>query len=529
MFGGGECGGRSAVATPRATEPGSAASGGAQRLLLLQESRGRPQQQQHWSQQLAPRCAAEFERPAFSPKRHRRRAWSLAMSDGADKEAAAKRRPAAPLSSLRVLGRGATLHEQTPIVLLAVMAHTLDAATYERLKRLSVLHRGVDGCGAAARGGSDGRARRASSRSAQSEGAAPRRGADACEGVEERSAAVAPRPRRAAAKKTSCPKGRKTAVSAAAKGKTGTKKGRKSKSWTCSQCTFVNAAATPSCEMCGTKRGSHEETPIIENAMYGLEAHELEDLMTRELTPEDYETLMRLAESVEVKTGGENAIDSLRHAPSRGEECGICLFAIDKADVAHHLPDCEHAFHAECVSRWLSDYGKGCPICEKVGGGIASVTGSGLSNSLLCKEVSPAPRGGDSGCGDNGCGGERAEHSAGERVEADFNGEGRYYPGKVAQVNADGTCNILYDDGDRESSVPSSRIRSKKEEVEGSAPKGSAPKPSVGGIVDEATSASETRSLAEPLPFGGDINAAMRAQDRKAIREIMAARRRESE
>ena len=65
--------------------------------------------------------------------------------------------------------------------------------------------------------------------------------------------------------------------------------------------------------------------------------------------------------------------------------------------------------------------------------------------------------------------------SAGDTIEADFDGEGRLYPGKVAQVNAKGTCNILHDDGDRESEAPSSRIRSTKgaakEEASGGPPK----------------------------------------------------------
>ena len=49
----------------------------------------------------------------------------------------------------------------------------------------------------------------------------------------------------------------------------------------------------------------------------------------------------------------------------------------------------------------------------------------------------------------------------GEAVEADFAGEGTYFAGVISTVNLDGTFNIAYDDGDTEEDVPSSRIRGK--------------------------------------------------------------------
>ena len=42
---------------------------------------------------------------------------------------------------------------------------------------------------------------------------------------------------------------------------------------------------------------------------------------------------------------------------------------------------------------------------------------------------------------------------AGARVEAKFGGKGKFYPGKIEAVNADGTFAILFDDGGKEASA----------------------------------------------------------------------------
>ncbi|CAN0123526.1 unnamed protein product, partial [Scytosiphon promiscuus] len=47
----------------------------------------------------------------------------------------------------------------------------------------------------------------------------------------------------------------------------------------------------------------------------------------------------------------------------------------------------------------------------------------------------------------------------GDRVEADFRGRGRYYPGRIARVNLDGTFNIDYDDGEKERGVTDDLVR----------------------------------------------------------------------
>ncbi len=46
------------------------------------------------------------------------------------------------------------------------------------------------------------------------------------------------------------------------------------------------------------------------------------------------------------------------------------------------------------------------------------------------------------------------------RVEANYGGNGEFYPGVIDKVNDDGTYNIMYDDGDTEQDVAESLIRS---------------------------------------------------------------------
>jgi hypothetical protein len=55
--------------------------------------------------------------------------------------------------------------------------------------------------------------------------------------------------------------------------------------------------------------------------------------------------------------------------------------------------------------------------------------------------------------GDNG-------YKAGDKVEAQFKGKGKHYPGKIQKVNTDGTYYFLFDDGDRDPAVAELSIKS---------------------------------------------------------------------
>ncbi|KAL6841491.1 hypothetical protein ACP4OV_028634 [Aristida adscensionis] len=47
----------------------------------------------------------------------------------------------------------------------------------------------------------------------------------------------------------------------------------------------------------------------------------------------------------------------------QGMECSVCLARFDDADLLRLLPRCRHAFHLDCVDRWL-DSSASCPLCR---------------------------------------------------------------------------------------------------------------------------------------------------------------------
>ncbi|XP_012845423.1 PREDICTED: putative RING-H2 finger protein ATL12 [Erythranthe guttata] len=53
---------------------------------------------------------------------------------------------------------------------------------------------------------------------------------------------------------------------------------------------------------------------------------------------------------------------SLR-GPAEGLECAVCLAQFDGTDVLRMLPKCKHAFHIDCIDRWLEKRDT-CPLCR---------------------------------------------------------------------------------------------------------------------------------------------------------------------
>lgn len=97
----------------------------------------------------------------------------------------------------------------------------------------------------------------------------------------------------------------------------------------------------------------------------GLLSSEVSDLLFREITPEDYETLLRLDETVSKPTASASSIESLNKVSGKtlaGETCSVCLAAFEDDDVVATLP-CSHHFHNDCISKWLSECRCACPLC----------------------------------------------------------------------------------------------------------------------------------------------------------------------
>ncbi|KAF3778029.1 RING-H2 finger protein [Nymphaea thermarum] len=49
---------------------------------------------------------------------------------------------------------------------------------------------------------------------------------------------------------------------------------------------------------------------------------------------------------------------------SAGSECAVCLAGFEGADMLRVLPKCRHAFHMDCVDKWLEGH-ESCPVCRQ--------------------------------------------------------------------------------------------------------------------------------------------------------------------
>ncbi len=89
------------------------------------------------------------------------------------------------------------------------------------------------------------------------------------------------------------------------------------------------------------------------------------NLQNRDLTPEDYELLLRLDERVAPKTVTQNLLDSFKtdvvcESAVLGE-CAVCMEPYRGGQHRKHLP-CGHVFHASCIDMWLENSSTNCPL-----------------------------------------------------------------------------------------------------------------------------------------------------------------------
>lgn len=48
---------------------------------------------------------------------------------------------------------------------------------------------------------------------------------------------------------------------------------------------------------------------------------------------------------------------------SEASECSICLGNFEEEEKVKVLPECQHAYHSECVDKWLTEQSS-CPLCR---------------------------------------------------------------------------------------------------------------------------------------------------------------------
>lgn len=89
------------------------------------------------------------------------------------------------------------------------------------------------------------------------------------------------------------------------------------------------------------------------------------NLQHRELTPEDYDLLLRLDETVAPKTIDKSVLDNFKtdtvDGNSVGDICPVCMDAYETGQNRKVLP-CNHVFHANCIDMWLENASRNCPI-----------------------------------------------------------------------------------------------------------------------------------------------------------------------
>ncbi|CAE7738284.1 ATL7 [Symbiodinium pilosum] len=92
---------------------------------------------------------------------------------------------------------------------------------------------------------------------------------------------------------------------------------------------------------------------------------EIMKLQYREVTPEDYELLCLLDESLPKKnTLPEALVQGLPLVPvvDRSSKCQVCLLELGDTKVPQ-LP-CGHVFHFECACKWFTSCSARCPVCQ---------------------------------------------------------------------------------------------------------------------------------------------------------------------
>lgn len=87
-------------------------------------------------------------------------------------------------------------------------------------------------------------------------------------------------------------------------------------------------------------------------------------LQTRELTPEDYEILLLLDQSVKPKTLSKEKVNTFPCVIldcDCEDTCTICMTTYEKGESQKTLP-CGHKFHTPCIDHWLTNSSVKCPL-----------------------------------------------------------------------------------------------------------------------------------------------------------------------
>ncbi|CAF0731746.1 unnamed protein product [Adineta ricciae] len=89
------------------------------------------------------------------------------------------------------------------------------------------------------------------------------------------------------------------------------------------------------------------------------------EMQNRDLSPEDYEMLLRLDERVQRKTVNTSILDTLPTVSANethlDDQCTICMETYTLGQELKLLP-CKHIFHSNCIETYLKDFSIQCPL-----------------------------------------------------------------------------------------------------------------------------------------------------------------------
>jgi hypothetical protein len=143
---------------------------------------------------------------------------------------------------------------------------------------------------------------------------------------------------------------------------------------------------------------------------------------------------------------------------SRGSAAGASASAAQEAPpIKSTSPENGIDPSAKLTSSALSAVnGGGSSFPGSVGSMVGSMVGS---NSVASGHTTTSTKLGSSASG-QGVDPGPLRFKKNEQVEVDYAGKGRYYPAQIIKLNANGTYDILYEDGDKQTSVDPGAIRS---------------------------------------------------------------------
>eukprot|EP00944_MAST-04C_sp_MAST-4C-sp1_P009163 g9163.t1 len=137
----------------------------------------------------------------------------------------------------------------------------------------------------------------------------------------------------------------------------------------------IRASQTPSAPMLEPEDPVFEYNlqPVTAVAAGLMSEEQILDMMTREITPEDFEMLLLLDETNDkkYKTVQKDVFERFDRVPApkdKNYECRVCLEPVcdilEGEQMCTRVPCCQRVFHQDCIKKWLTEYSKTCPSCR---------------------------------------------------------------------------------------------------------------------------------------------------------------------